>query len=631
MEAKLGFEPRQTELDALRAGLDLRAVADSLRVDIHLDDDPRPLPKTERDAALLDRMRGAANGDRFDALWKGDAETIRVQYGNHRDHAILSLCTHLAFWTQNHAKWIDRLFRQSGLYKLKQGKWDEPRSGYGTWGWKTIAAAIAFNTAHRGAVADGHGESSSAGEQAQGGDAAPGPAPAIDRPPLRYQTARELMRAAGEVVEWEVQGFAARGAVTELDGKVKIAGKTTFLLAMVRAKVDGLPFLNRPTRRGPVVILTEQSAQTFKTALRRAELHDRDDVIVLLWRDAARWSWQAIVRETVAECKQRNAHLLIVDTTGQFTGVVGDQENAAGRALEAMMPLQHAAASEDLAIVSARHERKSGGAVGESGRGSSAYAGSVDIILSLRLPEGQHPGRPRLRELHGIGRFDETPERLLIEWGGGADYVAHGAAADVERQETQKALLAALPRSQAKAKTVRELILSTGRKMTRTIVYGVLEKWADEKIVGRAGTGKRGHPYRYWLDESRRGRNAETTVLQGVDESAGRRFWDSSRTPRGVVDESSSGFVHNTQSQGDAVLDESIRGPHVRGPTIEAAFRAALLPGAAEVPHHALYTRLRDLTGMSNADAGRAIAGALAVGRLVRVRPRVYRLGEVSE
>jgi hypothetical protein len=274
---------------------------------------------------------------------------------------------------------------------------------------------------------------------------------------------------------------------------------------------------------------------------------------------------RAIVRETIAECRRREAHLLIVDTTGQFTGVVGDQENAAGRALEAMMPLQHAAATEGLAIISSRHERKSGGVVGESGRGSSAYAGSVDIILSLRLPEGQHPGRPRLRELHGVGRFDETPERLLIEWEGGYKYTVHGAAADVERQEIQEALRARLPRAQAEAKTVKDLVLATGRTMTRTTVYEVLETWVDEKKIGRIGTGKRGDSYRYWRDESPAGDVLQKTTVQPDFGRIGSGAKDSSATPGGVLDESISphgtGFVQNIQSQGHAVLDESIRPP----------------------------------------------------------------------
>jgi hypothetical protein len=316
-------------------------------------------------------------------------------------------------------------------------------------------------------------------------------------PALPFRTARTLTEGTAEDTEWQVHGLLAKGAVTEIDGKIKVAGKTTFMLAMVRAKIDGLAFLGRTTSPGPVVILTEQSAQTFKVALRRAGLADREDVIVLGWRDTIGHPWPVVVKAATAECCIRKANTLIADTLGQFTGVLGDQENAAGRSLEALKPLQ-AAAADGLAVLVLRHERKSGGEVGEAGRGSSAYGGGVDIILSLRRAEGNHPGRPRLRELHGLSRFDETPDRLLIEWEGGANYVVHGAAADVERQETRKAILGVLPEAEEAAATAKELILATGRKMTQAVVYEILQVDVREERVGRKGTGKRGDPYRFW-------------------------------------------------------------------------------------------------------------------------------------
>lgn len=55
-----------------------------------------------------------------------------------------------------------------------------------------------------------------------------------------------------------------------------------------------------------------------------------------------------------------------------------------------MAPLQDAAHA-GLTVIVCRHERKGGGDVGDSGRGSSATWGDVDIILQLRRPEGHQP------------------------------------------------------------------------------------------------------------------------------------------------------------------------------------------------------------------------------------------------
>ena len=81
----------------------------------------------------------------------------------------------------------------------------------------------------------------------------------------------------------------------------------------------------------------------------------------------------------------------------QFAGLKGDGENSATAVLVAMQPLQEAAARYNLAVVMVRHERKSGGEVGDAGRGSTAFAGAADIVVSIRRAEGN--SRPTIREL----------------------------------------------------------------------------------------------------------------------------------------------------------------------------------------------------------------------------------------
>ena len=52
---------------------------------------------------------------------------------------------------------------------------------------------------------------------------------------LPFQTARELAAEAPAEVDWIARPWVAAGAVTELTGKVKAAGKTTWALALCRA------------------------------------------------------------------------------------------------------------------------------------------------------------------------------------------------------------------------------------------------------------------------------------------------------------------------------------------------------------------------------------------------------------
>lgn len=88
------------------------------------------------DLELVQRASNAANGNGalFRKLWDGDTTGYPSP-----SEADLALCNVLAFWTGGDSERIDRLFRQSGLYR---SKWDK-RRGADTYGSRTIAKAVA--------------------------------------------------------------------------------------------------------------------------------------------------------------------------------------------------------------------------------------------------------------------------------------------------------------------------------------------------------------------------------------------------------------------------------------------------------------------------------------------------------
>jgi hypothetical protein len=86
------------------------------------------------DDAVLSLARRARNGEKFSRLFAGD-------FSGHPTHseADLALIRMLYFWTGGHGVQMDRLFRQSGLYRQK---WDE-RHGQHMYGAITIDKVIA--------------------------------------------------------------------------------------------------------------------------------------------------------------------------------------------------------------------------------------------------------------------------------------------------------------------------------------------------------------------------------------------------------------------------------------------------------------------------------------------------------
>jgi putative DNA primase/helicase len=88
------------------------------------------------DEELLQKAKSAANGEKFETLYRGNTAGYESQ-----SEADMALCSLLAFWTGGDARQMDRLFRDSGLMREK---WDDQHFADGsTYGEKTIERAIA--------------------------------------------------------------------------------------------------------------------------------------------------------------------------------------------------------------------------------------------------------------------------------------------------------------------------------------------------------------------------------------------------------------------------------------------------------------------------------------------------------
>jgi hypothetical protein len=309
---------------------------------------------------------------------------------------------------------------------------------------------------------------------------------------LTFRTAREIAEHVGTEVEWIVEPWVARGAITELTGKVKAAGKTTWVTHLIAATVNGSEFMGRQVMRTPVLYLTEQPEQSFREALRRANLLDSEDLHVLLWHDAKSFSWVDVIRMTVAKAVELGASLIVIDTLTALAGV--REENSAGEAQRAMAPLIWAAGEFNGAIVTVRHERKSGGEVGDSGRGSSAFGGAVDIMLSLGRGEGA--GNSNARVLEALSRFDETPSKVTIELTDDG-YILLGGSANVSVEIAKRQLRDILPTDEDRGETLDQLKARLVN-VQRTTLQTALEELQESGEVHQTGRGVKGDPLRYW-------------------------------------------------------------------------------------------------------------------------------------
>lgn len=318
---------------------------------------------------------------------------------------------------------------------------------------------------------------------------------ALDRLLDCFRTAAELEAEPAPPTTWIARRLFPRGALVQLTGATKGGGKTTFVCYALAAVRQGKPFLGEATERCPVVFCTEQARSTFEPEyLEPAGLLGDEGLHVLYGYEAKGYGFEAVVAAGVEKCKREGAGVLVFDTFGYWAEV--EDENDAARVQRKLRPLQDAAAS-GITVVVVHHDRKGGGETWEAGRGSSAFAGAVDVIVNIRRPQGGQ--RPEVRELRCEGRYGDLFDSLMIELKP-EGYVAHGSSQAVAQAEAERAVKGTLPTSEGDALTMKELrAVVKEQGVGRSTLQRVLDGLTGSGRARVIGEGKRGDPYCYYL------------------------------------------------------------------------------------------------------------------------------------
>ena len=216
---------------------------------------------------------------------------------------------------------------------------------------------------------------------------------------VKFQTAKEVIQEAPTELEWLLKFWIPLGAIIAIVGLPKLAGKTTFLLRIVRALVYGGSFMNKMASKTPVVYLCEGPPQSFVEALREAGLEESVDLHIAYKHQFSKLLWPETINEAAQQCADSGAKVLIIDTISSFIRFKGDAENSSSAVIEALDPLKSIAA-EGITVIIVRHARKGAGDIISSGRGSDAFEGEVDHVIRIQRLEAQ---RENVRFIDSVG------------------------------------------------------------------------------------------------------------------------------------------------------------------------------------------------------------------------------------
>jgi DNA polymerase-1 len=309
---------------------------------------------------------------------------------------------------------------------------------------------------------------------------------------LPVKSLREIVAEAEEDPDWIVKDLLKKGELTDLSGLAKYSGKTTLVMHMLKAVRSGDPFLGEPTRQAKVLYLTEQG-NNFKEAIEDATLDlDDDGFAVVQHRDVRGEEWARLIEKGVKVCERDHHDVLVVDTFAAFAELVGSEENNAGDIHERMEPLKKAAQSHDLAVLLVRHAGKDG-----KGRGSSQFEAEVDVVVTLKRPEGNHA--ENARQLQTIGRYGATKLNIELTEEG---YVPLGSDDKVAFSKAVRFIRDASPRQKENGVIEDALVEKAKGEVSKGTLIRALRWLVDQGTVQREGSGKKGSPYTYWLPPS---------------------------------------------------------------------------------------------------------------------------------
>jgi hypothetical protein len=251
----------------------------------------------------------------------------------------------------------------------------------------------------------------------------------------------DLLAVEEKPVEFDVWPLLSPGLAVILDSLPK-AGKTTLVLQGLFAALAGKAFLGRNTKPVRVVYVSEQTKASLAVQLRevgfRPETYSTDHVVLFTREIWSRFTWPEFLRwldqDVVGDASYT---ALVVDTFYSVARV--EDENDASIVAAAVNPLLDLCAKYGLAVLLTRHDRKSGGEVGVSGRGAIQLSGAVDVIAHLvRMPGAQ----ATRRKLEVAGRIPCPPEQT-IELMPSGEYFNWGTEAEESAREAN-ALCAAI-------------------------------------------------------------------------------------------------------------------------------------------------------------------------------------------
>jgi len=384
----------------------------------------KPKPETEKqptqpvnlaDSELLNIARKASNGERFSQLWNGEFNNVYPS----QSEADQALTNFLSFYSGRDAERIDRLFRQSGLYREK---WDAKHFADGqTYGQRTISNAVESTTeTYTPSAGIGLDQLDLSGLEDVGA------------------TWADLKDVLGPI-KWDWPGWLAQGFQTIVAASSG-DGKSNLILYIAKVYLTGCHWPNGAKFKGEpgnVLWCETESAQALN--LDRAEkwglpLHA---IVTPLDNPLDNISLDDIKHQQIIEtrAKQQDVRLIIVDS---LSGGTRKDAKSSSQMMGVGAFLADLAKNTNKPVLTSHHLRKKGMLdrdviTLDRLRDSSAIVQLARVIWAIDAPDIDYPQNKRLSVIKNNLAMAQTPIGFEINDQG----LTFGDAPQPPKKETQ--------------------------------------------------------------------------------------------------------------------------------------------------------------------------------------------------
>ena len=290
----------------------------------------------------------------------------------------------------------------------------------------------------------------------------------------------DLLAEPEERVTWLVPDMMPTGGLVFVAGKPK-AGKSTLARALALAVAQGDDFLGRRCAGGTVIYLAlEERRSEVRRHFRLMGAEHTDPILVHVAKAPVDG-----LKALLTLIRKHRPVLVIIDPLLRFTRVKDEKAYAElSNALEGVMA---AAREHSVTILATHHAPKATGTEAiDALLGSTALSGAPDTVMVIRRQE-------RERTLATVQRYGIDLEKTVLTLDPATGIVRlAGTVTEAHSRETRHRVLELIDGAEM---TSPELVEAADGRRADTLK--ALAELADEGIVMRSGTGRKGDPYRY--------------------------------------------------------------------------------------------------------------------------------------